>query len=457
MKKLLTLCAAVMLLATGCNSEVTPLPDESSQSSSRTDEQTTGTVEERPEGDILIRVAVGDTVPMPLSTMISEFNQTDNGYQIQLVKYKSDDSEQTAAGGLETVDMDLQMDIVQGDAVDLVPDIAFNDKSTYVILAQKGAFVDLNTFLGDKLRAVLDSHILELHKMDGKLYQIPLFYSIETQFGYTEYVGTKENWTFDEMVEKWEAAKEDTRFISMPTRENVYKECIKRNMGTFVDYETMTCDFTSPDFIRFLDFCQQFPTTNPYFSDDTPYFMRLRVFNGINGMHNVICDENAVPCTLVGYPSSDGNGSFIDSTGERWSICTKAAPEVQEGAWLFLETLLSEEYQYEHDQLMADWINDGNLYEYGFPINTSAFQHKVEDAKKETLLFYEDIPLITQAECDHITDFIGSLSEMSAPIDGALQTIVDEEIEACLAGGQSGEDTARNIQSRVGVMLSEKS
>ena len=64
---------------------------------------------------------------------------------------------------------------------------------------------------------------------------------------------------------------------------------------------------------------------------------------------------------------------------------------------------------------------------------------------------------LTHAECDHITDFIGSLSKMNAPFDGALQTIVDEEIKACLVGNQSGEDTADNIQSRVEILLSEKS
>ncbi len=458
-KKIFTLCAAVLLLFSECSSE-------SSSSNSPLSNSSVDNAEKTSEGDVLIHIAIGDYVPTPLYTMISKFNQSDNGYQVKLVNYKSDDSEktavgdnsgQTAVGGLVTADMDLQMDIVQGGVVDLVPDMTFHDTSNYDILAQKGAFVDLNVFFDDALRAELDPHILELHETDGKLYQIPLFYNIETQSGYSEYVGTKENWTFDEMIEKWEKAKDETRFISWPTRQNVYRESIERNMSTFVDYETMTCDFISPDFIQLLDFCQQFPITDPHISDDTPCFMRHTVFCGIQDMHSVICDENAMPCTLVGYPSSDGNGSFIDSVGERWSICTKTAPEVQEGAWMFLTSLLSEEYQYEHDQMMSDWINEGNLVEYGFPINTAAFQHKAEDAQKEALWRYEDLSLMTQAECDHITDFIGSLSKMSAPIDGALQTIVDEEIGACLAGEQTGEVTARNIQGRVEIMLSEKS
>lgn len=463
MRKILTLCVAVMLFATGCNSENTSFTDESDQSFSETDKQSSVTTEKNSEEDIIIRVATNSSVQKPLNAIISEFNLADNGYKIELVRYKSDTDvveSQNTVDGLMTADLDLQMDIIQGEAVDIVPDSAFYDKGTYDNLAQKGAFTDLNEFLDEELRSELNTHILELHETNGKLYQMPIFYGIETQTGMRKYVGTKENWTFDEMTAKWSEAPEDVLFTGHPTRWNVYQQCIKRNLGMFVDYENMTCDFTSPDFVRFLDFCMQFPENDSGFSFDegAPKFMSIRLINGILAMHGIICDENSETYTLVGYPSKDGNGSFIDTKNERWSICTKSAPEVQEGAWEFFEMLLSEDYQYNHDRMMSDWINEGKLNEYGFPVNTKALSRKAEEAMTEPLSpNYEDTPLMTQAEYDHITEFIGSLSRMNTTVDSSIQAIVDEEVEACLAGVRSGEEAAKIIQGRVEIMLSERS
>lgn len=78
------------------------------------------------------------------------------------------------------------------------------NESNYQILQNKGAFVDLYSFMENDPEVntdTLDTHVLEVNEIDGKLYTLPDFYHINTLQGESKYVGTKENWTFDEFEE----------------------------------------------------------------------------------------------------------------------------------------------------------------------------------------------------------------------------------------------------------------
>lgn len=464
MKKRLTLFLAAMVFAmTACQNQSIQNSEQGSISEVTTQQQE----------DVLIRLAVNKYMGYEVDKAIKEFNALDNGYQIKTVTY---DHEHVYNSGnvLRTSDMKLQMDIMNGDVVDMVADRAFEEISRYEILTEKGAFADLNPFLdGDtgRNRSELSAHILELHRTEEKLYQMPMYFNIQTVLGLREHVGTKENWTFEEMLAHWEAMPEGSVFSSNNTKDYVYMALIRSNLSAFVDYENATCSFDSPEFIRMLEFCNSFPETpNAYLGynpDRMPIFVSEYTFEGFFNYHYRI-NSHYFPLpnldyTFVGYPSEDGTGSFIDTVGQRYSICATASPEVQVGAWEFISYMLSEDSQYNHDELYKE--SSGEAYpNRGFPMNCSAFERKanellqhegepymVNDSESE-----RDIGYLTRAEYDRLVTFIDSLSRMNSHVDRTTWDIIEGEIGGLFSGERTAEEVAKSIQGRVEILISER-
>ena len=109
----------------------------------------------------------------------------------------------------------------------------------------------------------LDTHILNLNEIDNKLYAMPTFYAINGLYGESKYVGTKENWTFDEFVEHWNAMPPDSTLMGATDKDGVYNVVLGRNLNNFIDYENVKVNFDSPDFKRMLEFCNQFELSLP--------------------------------------------------------------------------------------------------------------------------------------------------------------------------------------------------
>ena len=149
----------------------------------------------------------------------------------------------------------------------------------------------------------------------------------------------------------------------------------------------------------------------------------------------------------------------------------------KEGAWAFLRTFLTEEYQTKYSG-----------YEVGLPLNRRAFQAALDkameieyekDAEGHYLLDAngERIPTskggmgvstdgesimefqlwaMTKTQADKLLGVIESATR-SVDMNASVAAIVREGAAAYFAGQKSAEETARLIQSRVGLYVSEQS
>lgn len=466
MKKLTAMITAALLLTmSACSGNSTQIPNEPTVSESETTKTEPAPTDEN--GNILIRIATDDLewLPPELETAIEEFNEMDNGYHVKPVIYSlgSDDS-----GGLQTADMRLQMDILQGKNVDIVMDYSFSEMSRYDILSEKGAFVDLYTFLDGESgisRSELNSHILGLHENDGKLYQMPLYFNVDTMCGDAEYVGTTENWTLNELMAHWEKMPEGAFFCNNSTKWPVYWAIVRGNLGAFVDYENGTCSFDSPEFVKLLEFCNSFPDTKVKVQPDwdTIHFLNWCSFSGFDEFHKA-ADDTTV---FVGYPSENRKGSFIDTLWKRYSICATAHPAVQEGAWEFLSYMLDADVQIKNciSYNSENYKQNPHLDEDGFPINQTAFekvaQGMIAHAGESRVLSFsgreKDVGYLTQEEYERLLKLIGSLNRMNSPVDKTANTIIENEVEAYFAGERTAEEVAKSIQGRMEIMISERS
>ncbi len=443
--------AALLLTLTACGSPQTPDTSAPSDSRSTAAEQPPAPTDEN--GDIVIRLAVNKYMGYEVDKAIREFNELDNGYHIQKVFYDHE-SVYNSGNAIRSADMKLQMDIMNGDVVDMVADNAFEEVSRYEILTQKGAFADLYPFLdGDTgtNRSELHAHVLELHETDEQLCQMPMYFYIQTVLGLTEDVGTKENWTFDEMLMHWEAMPEGSVFSSNNTKLYVYNHLIRGNLSAFVDYKNATCSFDSPEFVEMLEFCNSFDVIYDKSQPDgrNPNFVRLMVLDCFNGFHFSVGSDEGEEYTLVGYPTNEGNGAFLNTTYSRYAICADTPPEVQEGAWAFIRTLADEDF-------CCDISNAYNNF-VGFPVNRAAFERLAQEELNRPEAEQYSYGNMTQAEYERLCAYIQSIDRINDNIDDALETIVNEEIDLLFKGECTAQQCADMIQSRASLYISERS
>ena len=140
----------------------------------------------------------------------------------------------------------------------------------------------------------------------------------------------------------------------------------------------------------------------------------------------------------------------------------------KEGAWEFMQRLLSEEYQ---DSMLSEHGNS-----FGFPVKKSALEkqfeldmtpdyfededgNKTENAKTSWGWddFQMDIMAATQEEVDAVRSLIESAEKVSGSVDEQLVNIITEESEPFFKGQKSAADVAGIIQNRIQIYVNENS
>lgn len=437
--------------------------------------------------DVVITIALA-VEPEPGE--YDEFNNADNGYRIEYVAshsrldengdpimYTTEDSKKE--------DFDLIQRIINEDDIDLVGAFSFNNPAYYEILKNKGAFVDLYEFMKDDPDVnpeKLNKHVLELCEKDGHLYGLPISYSVHTMIGKKEYVGDKQNWTVDEFLEHWNNMPDNTTINGSRDAENIYYILLRSNLNSYVDYINAEVHFDSPDFRRLLEFCGSFESNYGEKSEidyDAPNFVTTYEVTGFNssllGYKNSGSNETLVShikdgeYTFVGYPDSNGQGSYI-STGGELSICAHSSKEKQNAAWEYIRQSRTEEYQLENyiqknEQYIAGEKVVGYSAESGFLINNNArktaaericngeYSNPTYENKGEIF----ETPLPTLEDCKFIERYVESINRIDTELDRPLWEIVNEEILAYLGGDQNIDHTIDMIQNRASLMVSEQS
>lgn len=450
----------VIILATAVScSEVKTVSQVSEISQAETSENTT----EKRE-DITITMTTLGSIQNPyLKNAIDNFNIADNGYKIIFRDYMDyyDSSYETDAGttpeAFSRIDTQLSLDIIEGGIVDIVLDGVFCDFGKYDSLTKQGAFADLYEFMQEENYddSVLYKHILELHETDGKLCCMPIMFQVDTVAGYTRYVGDKENWTIEEMIEHWNAMPEGATFNGLTTKDYVYMTILRDNISSFIDFENHTTNYNSPEFIKILEFINSFDPPESYKQEinwNTPHFIMNFPIYTFKNFHYNLWNEQGEDVTVVGYPSPDESGILIDTAGFKYSVCEYSTPEAKQGAWEFIKTLLSYDIQYDMTA------------EHGFPVNYEVFRKRGEEeyskcGQSDMISIQSteyDIGYLSPEEYDYLVSLIDSSKKASVSIEDDITKIIEEELYSMFAGEKTPEETAEIINNRAGILISER-
>lgn len=388
---------------------------------------------------------------------IIEFNKTSDKYRIEVKEYGLDDWEQAQ--------VQMNADILSGNGPDI---FSLSYGASIEQYINKGVFEDLNQYLAkDTLIQKEDylENVLGAYEVNEKLYAIMPSFTIGTVMGKTSLIGDKESWTIDELISFADQQPEGTKIFEYATKDSILSTLLMYNMEEYIDYETGKCNFDSPTFIKILEFANRFDEEFVWDENapSTPSLISENKLTLVNTNFSDVLSFQAYKkmfgeeVTYIGYPTTSGSGSVLESNGSALAINAKAKDK--EGAWAFIRTFLMEDYQ--------------SSLEWGFPIMKTALEATFEEAMKEETYpdetgkevvqpkttwgwndFEVEIYAATQEEVDEMRDLIMKTTKVSSS-DQQIQTIVEEESAAFFSGMKSAQEVATIIQSRIQIYVNE--
>ncbi len=372
-----------------------------------------------------------------LNDMVDGFNRTHLEYEVKVKEYES----------AESFALDLVLN--HSEVPDLL-DISWLNKE---MLAGKGLLEDLAPYFKDS-DVVRQEDILEAVwdacEEDGRVDSVIPAFSVRSLISSAQTLPPGEGWSYDQFFGLADDYP-DSFLFNVYNRYSVWNR-LSSTLDSFIDWKKGKCSFDSPEFVRMIEGVKGLPypenqehqtTFHPDqecqklcrqdfllydYAYSSPYF-----YNQIR----TYCGEEAWD---VGFPTLEGELCYILQPLMQFSVY--ADSPVKDGAWAFIEFILSEEEQSWYSSELS-----------AFPVQTDAF---------ETYLTRPWGPVYNTPDNVQSPENAAALREMVNHLrldqnraSGQISIIMDEETEAFFAGDKTAEQCADTIQNRVQLYLDE--
>lgn len=390
---------------------------------------------------------------------VAEFNRTNQNYRIHVIDYSDIDG--SVGDGITR----LATEINSGK----IPDILDVSKLPYQQYTSKGLFADLYEFIDADPsvgRADYVQGALKAAEIDDKLYQLFPMFLVNTVCGNPSVLGGSGSWTVDEFRKVMDAHPEaNMAFGFSLDRETFLQAVILSGMDEYVDWTAGAAHFDTDDFAWLLEFSKKLPAQETGETNSRDYYswdveqaiadgsqimaqMSAQHFMNYAGMR--LSFGGQLSCK--GFPNSGGIVSTI-SAHSSFSIMQHSPNK--DGAWEFLKFVTGEDWQKDNT-----W---GNL-----PINKKVFDREAAGSLGLefglTQRFNPDGSIadvngkVTQQDIDGLIALIDSASGISGwTLDETMWNIISEETSDFYKDVHNAEETARLIQNRVSILVSERS
>lgn len=368
--------------------------------------------------------------------MVSSFNRASELYQIEVVSYDSIEA--------------FYMELLKGEG----PDIIHMGALDAAVLADKGVLEALTDYF-ERSSVVREEDLLPSIRRAGNIQGelaviIPQFQvcGLLVQKG----TATADGWTVDEFLA---LAEENPDSLLLDQNAGVYRNtilntAIEAELENYIDWQN-GCQFESGEFVALLERIDNLPMpprespdflAADYFEmdwrrfTDREYLVKECYVGSLILQPDIIYNGGFAEGTyadMVGYPNQNAEAVYKLYTSHPFGI--NSASGQKEGAWNFLEYLLSARYQ---DDMTT------------FPVRIDSFHaymEKDEIGMSDIDLTEKDRSFIRQMVDNAYWD--GNISCVD------IRKIISEETAFLWAGDYSAETAAHNIQNRVSLYLSE--
>ena len=308
-----------------------------------------------------------------LKGAVAAFNRISEEYTVVIDRYGNSDEYWGTYEGYQ-IEQAAQTRL-DGSLVSSDPPALLDLGCTYnavAIYAEKDALADLYPYfersdvldIGDYLE-----NVVEGYTVNGKLVCLPTTFYIQAVVGRTSQVGSDPGWTFDDL----NAVLEEYPDMKLLARNYMFFYFLYRYyINTFVDYETGECSFDSDGFREFVQWIERYKLpegerlssvdyvpadvllTSEFFTDFYRYDqIRVRFGEDI---------------TFMGHVTKDGTPAYEYQPKCEVGIVENSKDK--DGAWAFLEYLISSKGSYQ------------GYFQDGFPTNRNELMKMAEDEGK---------------------------------------------------------------------------
>ena len=388
--------------------------------------------------------------------VIVRFNKNSEEYRIKVIDYYDEENYEEAWNEYNQAVLDENF-----------ADIVNVGWSNYKMMAEKGLYANLNDFMdsdADINRGDYFENILSAYEVDGKLYAIPVSFSVSTLAGKEEIWGNRETISLDDVKEMMDDMPANVEIMDNITQDAFVFFMLQGSLNKFVDWEAGECSFASKEFVEILNLSKRFPeesSETDSYNEMITDFQKNKVLLYDCELYGI--EDYQVTKTMLGdeivalgYPGA--NGGLIQSDGSLLAI-SEESPN-KEAAWEFVKCMISAEYQ-------------TNYIYYNNPIHKGAFEKRLQSAMETKCYIDDNGNEVEKSKMSYVMDDLeievyaatkADAEEYRKIIEGAttlatyeqkIMTIVEEESEAFFADQKSAEDAVQIIQSRVKIYVNE--
>ncbi len=235
---------------------------------------------------------------------------------------------------------------------------------------------------------------------------------------------------------------------------NVFRILTTACLDDFIDWEEKTCSFDSEEFIRLLE---QMGTLHLQDSDQINYpkvtyqddeinaftsgefLIRFASYYSPYDYHTTAAKYQG-QAKSVGYPTTDGSPFHVLDPRQQLAIYSNS--QCKDGAWAFIEYLLSEAEQ--------SWYGESGR---GFPVRKDCFEAYLDKPHGQRAQYMWDA--VTKQEKDALR-FMAEHMYVSQSINNrVISEVLFEEIDAFLSGDKTAPEAAEIIQNRIQLYFNE--
>jgi len=393
-------------------------------------------------GDITI-AAVG-YVDREIIKVIQEFNSAHPYSRITLKRYGATMGDDHSEGLAQ-----LNLEIITGRGPDM---LLLPQDLSYGAYATMGLFRDIYSFLeADEGFAMADyrENIIRAYEIGGKLYGIPVNFTVEMLYGKAGELDGLTSWNMDEFV-NFAGRFPGSSIFQHPTKTEVLDICLRANGGNLVDWSSKDVGFDRTLVKKILEFAGRFADNDEFLrervmhceymeriSDGDIHLVRGRAEASLQMYEELFRGR----VTQIGYPSESGNGFLIHSNNV---VTISNQCTYIDTAWLFISFLLSDEIQ-------------SRLH---YPVRRNNIEGYLKYAREITGTYgggpgfsYEGRPA-TAEEIRAFLKLLDTVSEIRL-FDQQIDNIIKEEAGSYFAGSKPLDSVVDVIANRVGIYVME--
>jgi ABC-type glycerol-3-phosphate transport system substrate-binding protein len=370
-----------------------------------------------------------------LSSYIARFNSTNPNYYINYVNYMYD-----SYGNFYDTDEIIQRlntEIISGNVPDM---ICFSRGAAPERYAAKGILADMKPMIESDPDISLDDIVLaKALETDGSIYLMDNTFILPTLEGKVENFANPWGWTLSEYKQLDSRFSDNQMTIYNITKDQFLRQLAIRYIRQAVDWEQGSCDFDNDTFKEILQYTLDLRETpedldNMVFGGST-----ARVAAGEQGTNAVFGtavypfdqSERSAGCEMsfIGWPTVDGSCGTDAYLDNAVGICNTGN---QQACFEFVKFMLTS----------VD-TDDEPLCMYA---------PKLEEAISKAIAEEK----MNRQDAQKLWEFIAQIDSAEF-YDETIMNIIQTQCQALFSGDKTVDETAKLIQSKVSLYVSEQS